>query len=142
MGLSNELSCMARSFSGHCNLHRFLQPWVLRLSFSMLEPWVAWSESFPSCSFWFIHMQMWDHLVHQLQPCHESYPIWLPVSTPPTSLDECFFFDSLVVRLPYSLIFLTVLVFFVLNLLLAFFWLCEEAQCIYLCLHLGQKSKQ
>ena len=29
----------------------------------------------------------------------------LPVSAPPTSLDECFFFNSLVVRLPCSLIF-------------------------------------
>ena len=26
------------------------------------------------------------------------------------------------------------------NLLLSFFWLCEEAQCIYLCLHLDRKS--
>ena len=37
----------------------------------------------------------------------------LPVSAPATSLDECFFFNSLVVRLPYSLIhgrFLSVLV--------------------------------
>ena len=29
----------------------------------------------------------------------------LPVSAPPTGLDECFFFISLVVRLPYSTIF-------------------------------------
>ena len=29
----------------------------------------------------------------------------LPISAPPTSLDECFFFNSLVVRLPYSSIF-------------------------------------
>ena len=29
----------------------------------------------------------------------------LPISAPPTGLDECFFFDSLVVGLPYSLIF-------------------------------------
>ena len=29
----------------------------------------------------------------------------LPISTPPTSLDECFFFNSLVVGLPYGLIF-------------------------------------
>ena len=29
----------------------------------------------------------------------------------------------------------------VLNLLLSFFWLCEEANCIYLHLHLGRKSK-
>ena len=30
--------------------------------------------------------------------------------------------------------------FLFVNLLLSFFWLCEEAQCVYLCLHLGQKS--
>ena len=29
---------------------------------------------------------------------------------------------------------------FVFKLLLSFFWLCEEAQCVYLCLHLGWKS--
>ena len=29
--------------------------------------------------------------------------------------------------------------FLFLKLLLSFFWLCEEAQCVYLCLHLGQK---
>ena len=32
--------------------------------------------------------------------CHESHPPWLPISAPPTSLDECFFHISLVVRLP------------------------------------------
>ena len=30
--------------------------------------------------------------------------------------------------------------FLFLNLLLSFFWLCEEAQCVYLCLHLGRRS--
>ena len=30
--------------------------------------------------------------------------------------------------------------FLFLNLLLSCFWLCKEAKCIYLCLHLGQKS--
>ena len=30
---------------------------------------------------------------------------WLPISAPPTVLDECFFFKSLVVRLSYSLVF-------------------------------------
>ena len=45
--------------------------------------------------------------VQSLQPlpCHESSPPWLPISTPPASLDECFFFNSLVVGLPYSWIF-------------------------------------
>ena len=37
----------------------------------------------------------------------------LPVSTPPTSLDECFFFNSWVVRLPYSFIFCQFWLFFV-----------------------------
>ena len=64
----------------------------------------------------------------------------LLVSAPPTSLDECFFFNSLVVRLPYSSIFCQFCLFLFLNLLLSFFWLCEEAQCIYLYLHLGWKS--
>ena len=43
--------------------------------------------------------------VHQPPPCRESSPPQLPISAPPTGLDECFFFISLVVRLPYSLIF-------------------------------------
>ena len=62
----------------------------------------------------------------------------LPVSAPPTGLDECFFFISLVVRLPYSSIFCQFWLSFVFKLLLSF-WLCMEAQCVYLCLHLGQK---
>ena len=68
-----------------------------------LEPWVAWSVLLPSCSFWFIHMQMWDRPVFQPLPYHKSSPPWLPISIPPnTGLDECFFFNSLVVGLPYS----------------------------------------
>ena len=63
----------------------------------------------------------------------------LPISAPPTGLDECVFFNSLVVRLPYSLIFCQFWLFFAFKSLLSFFWLCEEAQCIYLCLHLGWK---
>ena len=71
---------------------------------------------------------------------HKSSLPWLPVSAPPTGLDECFFFISLVVGLPYSLIFCQFWLFFVFKLLLSFVWLCEEAQCVYLCLHLGWKS--
>ena len=62
----------------------------------------------------------------------------LPVSTPPTGLDECFFFISLDVGLPYSSIFWQFWLVFVFK-LLSFFWLCEEAQCVYLRLHLGRK---
>ena len=44
-------------------------------------------------------------LVSQLPPCYAPSPPWLPVSAPPTSVDDCFFFNSLVVGFPYSLIF-------------------------------------
>ena len=44
-------------------------------------------------------------LIHQLQPCSMSSLPQQPASPPPTDLNECFFFNSLVVRLPYSSIF-------------------------------------
>ena len=122
--------------------NRCFQSEVLMLYFPVLEPWAAWSVSLPSCSSWFIHTQMWDPPVHkppprlvcQLPPCHRSSPPGCP--SPPLLLvwNECFFFISLVVGVPYSLIFWQFWLF--LNLLLSFFWLCEEAQCVYLCLHL------
>ena len=62
----------------------------------------------------------------------------LPVSALPMVLDEGFFI-SLVVGLPYNSIFCPFWLFYVFK-LLSFFWLCEEAQCVYLRLHLGQKS--
>ena len=111
MGLSNKVSCEAGSFSCHLNPHKFFQSEVLRLYFLALEPWVVWSVWLPSCSSWFIHMQMWDHPLHQPltapgpQPYGKSSPPQLPISTPPTGLNERFFFISIVVRLPYSLIF-------------------------------------
>ena len=74
---------------------------------------------------------------HQLPPCRESSPSQLPLSALPSGLDESFFFISLVVGRPYSSIFCQFWGFFVFKLLS--FWLCEEAQCVYLCLHLGQK---
>ena len=44
-------------------------------------------------------------LVLQPLPCCKSSPPWLPVSAPPTGLGECFFLNSLVVRLPYTSVF-------------------------------------
>ena len=66
-------------------------------------------------------------LVHQLLFCCASSLLWLPVSTIPTSLNECFFI-SLVVRLPYSLISWQFWLFLFLNWLLPFFWLFEYAK--------------
>ena len=50
MGLSNTLSCEARSSSLRCNPHRFFQLEVLGLYFPKQEPWVVWSVSLPICS--------------------------------------------------------------------------------------------
>ena len=155
MGLSNDL-CEARSFSCRLlNTHMFsirglrlyfpeLKPWVRGLfhspavpsSLSVLECGVAGSAisrtACPVCP-----------TIRHLSGsgCIATSPILpgLPDSSPPTGLDECFFFISLVVGPPCSSIFCQFW-FFVFKLLLSFFWLCEEAQCVYLCLHLGRNS--
>ena len=44
----------------------------------MLEPWVAWTVSLPSCSSQFICMQGWEYLLCQQPPC--------PVCKPPPCL--------------------------------------------------------
>ena len=129
MDLYNELSCEAGSFSHHLNPHKFFQSEVLRLYFSMLEPWVAWSACSPvvppslstrkcgTAPFASFHLTLCTSH-HPVCPSplvaafQESSAPQLPICTPPTCLDECFFFNSLVVRLPYSLIFLAVLVIF------------------------------
>ena len=72
------------------------------------------------------------NLVCQLPHCHESSSPWLPISAPPTSLYECFFFNSLVFGLPSILIFLQFWLFLFLNWLLAFFWLFEEVNEVFL----------
>ena len=83
---------------------------------------------------------MWEY---SSQPaatlCLMNLPPWLPLSTPPTGLDESFF-NSVVVGLSYSLISWYLWVFKkFLNCLLSFFQLCEDTNCIYLCFHLNQK---
>ena len=101
----------------------------------------------PATTLWGLLAAAWPALFHtplpcwvcQPLPCRESSPPWLPISTPPVGLDECVFFISLVVGLPYSSIFCQFWLFFVFKLLLFLFWLCEEVQCVYLHLHLGRK---
>ena len=108
--LSNDLSCEGRSFSCCHNPHRFLPPEVLRLYFCPLEALVVQV----SCT------QSWDPPVHQRPLGCFSSLFQLPVSALPTSQNECFFFNFLVVSLPYSSIFCSGCFLF-LNLLLTFF---------------------
>ena len=113
VGLSNELSCEAGSFSCRCNPHSFLQPEVLRLYCPTLEPWVVWPVSLPSCFSLFFRTQMWDHLVLQPLPCGAVLSALATPLCPSYPSGWSLFFDSLVFRLPYSLIFWKFWLFFV-----------------------------
>ena len=115
--------------------------------FPWLEPWFAGSVTWSTCCCLAGQLQLCPpcsticHLAGSASRHLAACPLApLPVSATPTGLDECFFFNSLVVGLPYSSIFCQFWLFFVFKLLLSFFWLCEEAQCVYLHLHLGWKS--
>ena len=129
MGLSNDLSCETGSFSCHCNPHTFLQQ-VLRFLFLSWNPRLHFSLATQ-------FLPVYLH-VNGGPPGQPAFHPLLSISAPPTSLDECFFFIFLVVGLPYNSVFCQFGYFLFLNVL--FFWLCEEAKCIYLCLHHGWKS--
>ena len=104
----------------------------LRLYFPALEPWVAGSASCSlACPI--------PRSASSLGPPAVAL-LWV-LSAPPTGLNECFFFISFVLGLPYSSIFCQFWLFFVCKLLLSSFWLCEEAQDVYLHLHLGRKPQ-
>ena len=91
MGLSNQLSCEAESFS-RCRLnpHR-CSIRGLKLYFPVLEPWVVWSVSLPSCSSQFICNKMLDcplhqllpHQICQLPPCWPAAALPAPLHNPP-----------------------------------------------------------
>ena len=119
-------------------------PWVfsirgLRLYFPALEPWVVRSASLPTicpglsvceCGATGSASGGTACPIHphstSLGPATATWVLSapVPVSTPPTGLDECLFCISLVLDPLAVSIFCQ-------------FWLCEEAQCVYLRHHLG-----
>ena len=112
---SNGLFYDTGSFS-HChNPHRFLLPEVLRLSFPTL------TLGFMICLAPQLSLPVYLHanVVPQNPPVTTLTLILSApaVSTPPTGLNGCFFFNSLVVGLPYSSIFWHFWLFLFLNLL-------------------------
>ena len=87
--------------------------------FEVLFPWTG-TLGFTLCLTTQLFLLVYLHAnvrppapVLQLPPYRESSPPQLPTSGPPTCLDECFFFNSSVVRLPYSLTFRQFRLFFV-----------------------------
>ena len=110
-------SPVRRSFSSHCNPHRFLQPEVLRFSFPVLKPCLTpqlFLLAYP-------HENVgWPSPPVPASPAQSAglpcvFSALLPISTPSTSMDECFF-NSWVVGLPWSLIFWQFWLFFVFKL--------------------------
>ena len=138
MGLSNKLFCEAGSFS--CCPSTPTGVFIPRFEALFpptLEPWVAWSASLPRCSSGLsMHtcgaIESASHHLVGSACCSLACPVpqsstslGLPatlsrvLSTPAAHLcpsyqsDECFFFISLVVGLPYSSIFCQFWLFFV-----------------------------
>ena len=77
-------------------------------------------QGLPATTLWDLLATAWPSLFHNLPPCwvhqspscRKSSPPRLPISVPPMGLDECFFFISLAVGLPYSSIFCQFWLFF------------------------------
>ena len=92
----------------------------LRLYFRMLELFVLSpvppaAALLASCSFAYPAPQAATLLGPPAVTLLRVLSAGLPISAPPTGLDECFFFISLVVRLPYSSIFCQCWLFLFLN---------------------------
>ena len=77
------------------------------------------AASLASCSFAHPTPQSTTSLSQPATALLQVLSARLPISAPPTGLDECFFFISLVVGLPYSSIFCQFWLFFVFKLLLS-----------------------
>ena len=137
MGLSNELSCEAGSFSHHLQppqvfsvrgfealfYHTGTLGCMVYLAPHLLLPVYLHTNVGPPRSS--------NHCLHPFPPGCPSLPllpVWMNVSSLTPWLSD---FHTIQFSLSFG-------VFLFLSLL--FFCLCEEAQCIYLCLHLGQKS--
>ena len=116
LGLSNELSSEAGSFSHcHLNLHKCFQwevwgfiflPWDPGLYRLSRAPVVPRSLSAHKCE------TTRSTSCHLTRPGPPASTLLQVLSTLPTGLDECFF-NSVVVRLPYSSIFCQFWLFFV-----------------------------
>ena len=105
-----------------------------------VDPWVVRSVSLTCCSSPYICRERWDHLDHQWWPCYVCSLPQLPICAAPTSLVDCCFLNSLVVRLPFTSIFWHFWLIFVFQLFVSFLWLLQEVNHIYLWLYLYNNS--
>ena len=140
VGLSIELSCEAGSFSHHRNPHRVYSQRFWYFSFPHWNPGLHGLSLSPvlppglsTCKCGTTQSSSHCLALHPLYPGCPSLPL-LPVWMNASSLTP-WVLDFHTIRFSGSsgcLLFLN---------LLFYFWLCEEAQCIYLCFHYGQKLR-
>ena len=100
MGLSNEVSWEAGSFSCCCNPHRFFQSEVLRLYFPCTGTLGCMVCLTPQL---FLLVYLHTNVRPPGPPATTLLRVLSTAAVPPTGLDECFF-NSFVVGLPYSFI--------------------------------------
>ena len=121
----------SKSFFHQFNFCWFLQ---LELIFLAVEPWAGgpWCGAGTPCS--------WDMLPKFLSTIHGCGTSLFHVSVPPTSLDGCGFFNSIVVRLPFNSIsdHSEWWLFYILVVILM--WWLDEVSSVYLCCHLNLSS--
>ena len=143
MELSKDLSCEAGSFSHHHNPHRCFQ------SRGFISP--GWNRGLWVCLTPQLFLPVYLH-INVGPSCLQATASPGPPATALSSLPGCpsppflqvwmnvssltpWLSDFHIVQFSVSSG-----CFLVLNLLLSLFWLCKEAKCVYLHLHLGCKS--
>ena len=149
VGLSNELSCEARSFSRCChNPHGCFQSEVWgfispRWNSGLLHLLPGLSASASAGQLQLCPLCSTIHCLAGSSSCHLARSPLHPAARlhPSYWSGWMFLLYLLGCRTSIQFDFLSVLTVFVFKLLLSFFWLCEEAQCVYLRLHLGWKSR-
>ena len=113
----------------------------LRLYFSELELWVVWSVIWSTnCSFAHPAPQSATSLGPPAIALLRVLSAWLPVSVPLPVWMNVFSLTPWLSEFHTVRFSVSCGCFLFLNLLLSFFWLCEESQCVYLHLHLGWKA--
>ena len=152
MGALNGLSWETSGFFHYPNPHWFLQPEVWDFIFPVLEPWAARCGlglgSLARYLSWFLYITLEGGTTLSAGHCrhHHTTTMLHPLPSPcpgfpSPPLQSIWmnydFFKSMVVGLPYSLIFWQFWVFFVLRLVVILLMcLCKEEKCVYLHLHL------
>ena len=133
VGTLRETAWDSRSFFHQPNLCWFLQPEVMGTYLPGIGTmdWGAWHVAWIPCS-----QDIPPEHLSATRGCGTSL---FHISTPPTSLDGCGFFNSVIVRLPFNSIYNGSEWWLFYTLVVILMWLYKELSRVYLCHCLDQK---